>query len=115
MKINKQTEGSIVILEPLGDMGLYNLGELREMLQELRDNGDLQVLINMERVPGIDSISIGFLIQETTLFMEQGGELKLANLSASVRKSLQVTETLTQMDVYANVASALASFRKSGK
>ncbi len=93
-------------------MGLYNLSELRELLQKLRDEGTWQVLINMARVPGIDSISIGFLIQETGLFAEQGGELKLTNLSASVLKSLQITETLSQLDVQGNVAAALASFRK---
>jgi anti-anti-sigma factor len=112
MQIDRSTEGSVILLAPVGDMGLYNLGELRELLQKLRGESKWQVLINMGRVPGIDSISIGFLIQETGLFEEQGGELKLSNLSASVRKSLQVTETLSQLAVYDNAPAALASFRK---
>ena len=111
MQINRSTEGSIIILEPIGDMGLYNLGQLRELLQELRDSGKLKVLIDMGKVPGIDSISIGFLIQETALFAEQSGSLKLARISASVNKSLQVTETLSQVDVHGSVAAALDSFK----
>jgi anti-sigma B factor antagonist len=111
MKINRRTEGPIEILEPVGDMGLYNLGQLRELLQELRESGKLKVLISMASVPGIDSISIGFLIQETTLFSEAAGELKIARISPAVRKSLQVTETLSQINLYEDVDSALAAFK----
>lgn len=113
MQINKYTDQAILIVEPVGDMGLYNLGELRKLLQELRESGSRNVIIDMGRVPGIDSITIGFLLQETTLFMEAGGELKLAKISASVRKSLAVTETLAQMSVHDSLAAAKASFRKS--
>lgn len=113
MQINKSTEGSITILEPIGDMGLYNLGQLRTLLQELRAGGHTKVLLDMGKVPGIDSISIGFLIQETEFFTEQRGELKLAKISASVRKSLQVTETLSQLNVFDSAAAALDSFKRS--
>jgi|JI10StandDraft_1071094.scaffolds.fasta_scaffold53838_6 anti-anti-sigma factor len=112
MQINKSTDGPVTILEPLGDMGLYNLGQLRTLLQELRADGNTKVLLDMGKVPGIDSISIGFLIQETEFFIEQRGELKLARISASVRKSLQVTETLQQLNVFDSVAAALDSFKR---
>jgi anti-anti-sigma factor len=111
MQINKQTKGSIIILEPIGDMGLYNLAQLRGILHELRTAGNFQVLIDMGKVPGIDSMSIGFLIQETGLFKEHGGELKLVQISASVRKSFRITETLSHVDVYDNFLSAFGSFR----
>lgn len=110
MQINRRTEQSILIIEPLGDMGLYNLGELRALLLKLRETGSLKVLIDMGKVPGIDSISIGFLLQETNLFLEAGGELKLARISPSVRKSLSVTETLSQMSVFDSLDTAKAAF-----
>ena len=110
MQINRRTDQTITILEPVGDMGLYNLGKLRALLQEMRETGSLKVLVDMGKVPGIDSITIGFLLQETTLFLESGGELKIAKISPSVRKSLSVTETLSQMSVYDDEASAIAAF-----
>lgn len=110
MQINRRTEQSILIIEPLGDMGLYNLGELRTLLLKLRESGSLRVLIDMGKVPGIDSISIGFLLQETNLFLDAGGELKLARISPSVRKSLSVTETLSQMSVFDSLDTAKAAF-----
>ncbi len=111
MQINKRTDQNIVILEPVGDIGLYNLGELRNMLNDLRQTGSLKVIIHMGKVPGIDSITIGFLLQETELFISAGGTLKLAGLLPGVRKSLLVTETLTQLDAYDDVQAALVSFR----
>jgi anti-anti-sigma factor len=70
MQINRYTDQSLLIIEPVGDMGLYNLGELRALLQKLRETQSLKVVIDMGKVPGIDSITIGFLLQETTLFTE---------------------------------------------
>ncbi|MBX3720459.1 MAG: STAS domain-containing protein [Turneriella sp.] len=110
MQINQRNEGLITILEPIGDMGLYNLGQLRELLKKLRGTDHRKVLIDMSKVPGIDSISIGFLIQETSLFLDAGGELKLVHISASVRKSLLVTETLSQVEVFDDIPAALAAF-----
>ena len=112
MQINRRTDQSITILEPVGDMGLYNLGELRAVLLSLREAGNKKVLIDMAKVPGIDSMTIGFLIQENDIFLNQGGELKLARISASVRKSLMVTETLKQLQVYDDMAAATGSFRR---
>lgn len=112
MQINRRTDQAVTILEPVGDMGLYNLGELRAVLLSLREAGNRKVLIDMGKVPGIDSMTIGFLIQENELFLNQGGELKLARISASVRKSLMVTETLNQLQVYDDIAAATATFRR---
>lgn len=111
MQINRHTDQAITVLEPVGDMGLYNLGELRAMLQQLRESGMVKVVIDMGKVPGIDSITIGFLLQETTLFAEAGGALKIAKISASVRKSLAITETLSQMSVYDDLKAAKESFK----
>jgi anti-anti-sigma factor len=112
MEINKRKENSVMVVEPVGDMGLYNLGHLRTVLQDLREQGELKVLIDMGKIPGTDSTGIGFLIQETALFDEEGGKLKLCGISQGVRKSLMVTETLTQLDVHETVDAALAAFSK---
>lgn len=113
MQINRHTEESILIIEPVGGMGLYNLGELRALMKQVLEAGSLKVIIDMGLVPGIDSITIGFLLQETTIFSEAGGELKLAKITPSVRKSLAITETLSQMSVHEDLAAAKASFSNS--
>ena len=114
MEIKKQTTGEVVILAPVGDMGLYNLGHIRETLQELREQGNVRVMINMGAIPGIDSTSIGLLLLETTRFRSQGGALKLAKISQNIRKSLQITETLNQLEVYDDEQAALAAFKPKG-
>lgn len=114
MEIHSREEGSITIIAPIGDVGLYNLGKLRTLLHSLRDTGKTKVILDLAKVPGIDSMTIGFLIQETELFAEHGGALRLANVSSSVRKSLLVTETLDQLQVYDELAAAQASFSEAG-
>lgn len=109
MPIRERTEDSIAIVEPLGDLGLYNLDELRRHMQKLRDEKQIRVIVDLSHVPGIDSITIGFLIKEHDIFNNKGGALILTNLSHNVRKSLMVTETLDQLNVFDSVELAKKS------
>lgn len=113
MQINKNTDESILVIEPVGGIGLYNLGLLRTFLHQVREDGNLKIIIDLGKVTSIDSSTIGFFIHETATLTADGGVLKLASLSASVRKSLTITETLSQLNVYDDLASAKASFKKS--
>lgn len=113
MEIKKSTSGSVVILELIGDMGLYNIAPFKAMLEELRQNGNLKIIVNLSRVSGIDSITIGLFILETTRFETSGGSLKLSSLSASVLKSLQIINVLSMLEIYGNDAQALAAFNQT--
>ncbi len=91
-------------------MGLYNIGPFKELLEELRRNGNFHILVNMAKVSGIDSITVGLFILETTRFETAGGALKLSSLSASVLKSMQIINVLSMLQVYENDELALAAF-----
>lgn len=113
MEIKKDTSGPIAILEVFGDLGLYNLGSLREVFEELRAGGRMEVLLNMQKAAGIDSMGIGLLLQETERFKKNGGALKLSQISVPVLKSLQIAAVLPHLETYDDNRGALASFNSS--
>ena len=113
MEIKKSTSGSVVILELIGDMGLYNIGPFKAILEELRQNGSLKIIVNLSRVSGIDSITIGLFILETTRFENSEGALKFSSPSPGVLRSLQIINVLSMLEVYDNDGLALTAFTQT--
>jgi anti-sigma B factor antagonist len=96
--------------------GRITLGEgsvvLRDTVRDLLAKGDKRLLLNLGEVTYIDSSGIGELVSAFTTVRNQGGELKLLNLTKKVHDLLQITKLYTVFDVKDDEAAAIASFKK---
>jgi anti-sigma B factor antagonist len=94
--------------------GRITLGEgcsqLRELIRDLLAKGHKKILLNLGEVTYIDSSGIGELVSGFTAVSNQGGQLKLLNLTKKVQDLLQITKLLTVFDVHDDEAKAIASF-----
>src|SRR6201997_4167334 len=94
--------------------GRITLGEgsvvLRDTIRDLIAKGDKKILLNLGEVTYIDSSGIGELVSAFTTVRNQGGELKLLNLTKKVHDLLQITKLYTVFDVKDDEASAVKSF-----
>jgi anti-sigma B factor antagonist len=94
--------------------GRITLGEgssnLREGIRELVAKGSKKILLNLGEVSYIDSSGIGELVSGFTSMANQGGQLKLLNLTKRVRDLLQITKLYTVFEVHDDEASAVRSF-----
>ncbi len=86
---------------------------LRETVKQLIDQGQKRVLLNMSKVQFIDSSGIGELVSAFTSAREQGGELKLLNLSKKVHSLIQITKLHAVFDIRDDEAAAVQAFSKS--
>ena len=95
--------------------GRITLGEgsviLRDTVRDLLAKGNKKILLNLGDVNYIDSSGIGELVSAFTTVKNQGGELKLLNLTKKVKDVLQLTKLYTVFDVYDDEASAIASYK----
>ena len=95
--------------------GRITLGEgsamLREMVRDLLNKGQKRIVLNLGDVSYIDSSGIGELVSGFTTVRNQGGELKLLNLTKKVHDLLQITKLYTVFDVHTDEQTALGSFR----
>ena len=88
--------------------GRITLGEGSVVLRDtVRD-----LLLNLGDVNYIDSSGIGELVSAFTTAKNQGGELKLLNLTKKVHDLLQITKLYTVFDVKDDEAAAVKSFTK---
>jgi anti-sigma B factor antagonist len=96
--------------------GRITLGEgsvvLRDTVRDLLGKGEKKLLLNLGDVTYIDSSGIGELVSAFTTVRNQGGELKLLNLTKKVHDLLQITKLYTVFDVKDDEAAAIGSFRK---
>ena len=95
--------------------GRITLGEgsvvLRDTVKDLLAKGNKKILLNLGEVNYIDSSGIGELVSAYTTSKNQGGELKLLNLTKKVHDLLQITKLYTVFDVKDDETAAVKSFR----
>ena len=95
--------------------GRITLGEgsvvLRDAVKDLLGKGQKKILLNLGDVSYIDSSGIGELVSAFTTAKNQGGELKLLNLTKKVHDLLQITKLYTVFDVKDDEATAVKSFK----
>ena len=108
---NRQVDGVTIV----DCSGRITLGEgsvvLRDSVKDLLTKGQKKILLNLGDVNYIDSSGIGELVSAYTTVKNQGGELKLLNLTKKVHDLLQITKLYTVFDVRDDEMSAVKSFR----
>jgi anti-sigma B factor antagonist len=114
MKVNIRQVDGITVLDLSGRI---TLGEgsvqLRDAVRDLLAKGSKLILLNLADVNYIDSSGIGELVSAYTTVRNQGGELKLLNLTKKVHDLLQITKLYTVFDVKDDEASAIASYART--
>ena len=114
MKVTTRQVDGVTILDLSGRI---TLGEgsvqLRDAIRDLLAKGSKLILLNLADVNYIDSSGIGELVSAYTTVRNQGGELKLLNLTKKVHDLLQITKLYTVFDVKDDEATAIASFTRA--
>ncbi len=111
MKANVRTEGDISVIDVSGKITI-GAGDvvLRETIEGLLKDGQKKILLNLARVPYMDSAGIGELVACYKRSREKGGELKLLNPSGKVYDLLQLTKLEDIFETFRDEDEALKSF-----
>jgi anti-sigma B factor antagonist len=111
LTINERTAGNVTILDLKGKI---TIGEgsvqLRDTVRKLLEQGNKNVLIDLGGVDYVDSSGIGELVSCYTTTKNQGGQLKLLNLTKKIQDLLSITKLLTVFETYDDERQALDSF-----
>lgn len=103
--------GGVTIVDLTGRIVLGDgSAELRDLVRDLAREGIRKILLNLRNVDYIDSSGLGELVCAFTSMRNQGGELKLLNLTKRVRSLLQITKLLTVFDVTDDESISVKSF-----
>src|SRR4030095_17190372 len=108
LNIKERQVGDVAILDLSGKI---TIGEgsvqLREAVRKLLDEGKKKVLLNLGDVSYVDSSGIGELVSSYTTTNNQGGQLKLLNLTKKIQDLLMITKLLTVFETHDNEEKAV--------
>lgn len=111
MKMNERTSGDITILELSGKiMGGPDAALLNDKLHELIEAGKTKVVADLEKVNWMNSSGLGILIGGLTTMRNNGGDLKLANITDRIQSLLMITKLLTVFETFESIDKAVDSF-----
>jgi len=111
MKLSTRQVGDVTVIDAAGRITLgEGTSTLRDAIRDAVGAGHKKVLLNLGEVNYIDSSGIGELVSAFTTVTNQGGQLKLLNLSKRIQDLLQITKLYTVFEVHDDEAAAIRSF-----
>ncbi len=111
MKATVRQVDSITVIDLSGRITLgEGCTQLRQLIRDLLGKATKHILVNLADVTYIDSSGIGELVSAFTAVSNQGGQLKLLNLTKKVHDLLQITKLYTVFDVHDDEAKAITAF-----
>ena len=100
MKIEMRTIGDVRILDVSGQITLgKETMVIRNTVRDVMQTGVKKIILNLADVNYIDSSGVGELVSTYTTVVNNGGQLKLLNLTKKIRELLTITKLLTVFDV----------------
>ncbi|MFA6133701.1 MAG: STAS domain-containing protein [Phycisphaerae bacterium] len=112
MQVAAESYGHAVILNIKGELTEDCLVAFKQAVDhQLAGNGIVDLILNMEQVPFIDSASLECLMDLQDQLAQRMGQVKLTNCDENIRKILEITHLLTYFEVLDTAAEAVKSVR----
>lgn len=111
MKLGVREENGILVLEPHGKiMGGPDATALQDKLYEAIEQNKKRIVIDLAQVDWMNSTGLGILISGFTTLRNNGGILKLANVTDKIQSLLTITKLVTVFEAHDSVDAAIRSF-----
>jgi anti-sigma B factor antagonist len=112
MHISEREIGDVVIIDVSGKVTLGESGDamLTDKLRSIVQQGKRKMLLNLAEVTYVDSAGLGAIVHAYATVTNQGGTLKLLNVTKRIKDLLSITKLLTVFDTFDNEAEAVTSF-----
>ncbi len=111
VKLSVRKVGDVTVIDAVGRITLgEGASSFRDTIRDLVAKGDKKIVLNLGDVSYIDSSGIGELVSAFTTVTNQGGQLKLLNLTKRIQDLLQITKLYTVFEVYDDETKAVQSF-----
>jgi anti-sigma B factor antagonist len=111
VKLTTRQVGDVTVVDAAGRITLgEGASTFRDKIRDLATGGSKKLLLNLAEISYIDSSGIGELVSGFTTVTNQGGSVKLLNLTKRVQDLLQITKLYTVFEVFDDETKAVRSF-----
>jgi anti-sigma B factor antagonist len=111
MKLSTRKMANVIIIDVDGKIVLGEGDvEIKKTVDNLLERGNKNFLLNLAKVPYLDSAGLGEIIRCFTALRRSGGNFKLLSPNRRIIDLLTITKLLDVFDTYDNESVAIASF-----
>lgn len=107
LRIDQDVRGGVDVLVVHGDVDLYSAPTLRQTLLDLIGEDRHDVVVDLSKVPFIDSLGLGVLVGGQRRARSHGGDLRLAGPTDLTTRVLRATGLTSAFHIHRDVAEAL--------
>ena len=112
MKISDEIKDNVVIISLKGKvMGGPDATMFHGKLHEYVSGGNKKIIVDLAKVEWMSSVGLGMLISALTTVKNNDGELKLANVTQTIKNLLTITRLVTIFKTYDSVEEAMGAFK----
>jgi len=112
MEMTERAVGNVTVLDVSGKVILGDGSDktLSDKLRSLVEQGRKQLVLNLGNVSYVDSAGLGAIVHSYATVKNQGGSLKLVNVTGKLRDLMSITKLLTVFETFDDEAAAVKSF-----
>ena len=108
MSITVESYGHSVLLNIKGELTEDTLaGFNQDVDRQLQDKDVIDLVLNMENVPFVDSNAMEYLLDLQDRLAERMGQVKLLRCDENVRKILEITRLESSFEIFKDIHEAV--------
>lgn len=100
MQVLEHVHPDLVVLELTDRLTVETENDLKQAVRRQLDAGRKHLVLDLARVPYVDSCGLGTMVQAYVSAHRAGGSVKLLNVTPRVRHLLTITRLLTVFEFY---------------
>lgn len=109
LEVKTETTGTTTVLTPSGDVDLSCSRELQAHLRKSLESKPKLVVVNLAKVPYMDSSGVATLVEAMQISRKQSTKLVLCALQDRVRSIFEIARLDRVFTIVADIDSAVAS------
>lgn len=107
--VQSRQVGPKAVVDVEGEVDMFTAPKLRERIVQLIDQGEYDIVVNLEKVGFMDSTGLGTLVGGLKRIKEHDGSLSLVCTSRPVLRVLSITGLDNVFPIHGSVDEAVAS------
>lgn len=112
MKMKTKKIDDVFVIEMNGDiMGGAESENFRDIIFKAIEEDNINIVIDLTNANWMNSSGLGMLISGLTTIRSSGGDLRLANMSERVKRTLEITKLESVFLSYNSVDEAVNSYK----
>ena len=109
LKLGHYAKGGIEVIDVRGEIDMYTVPRLRELLIDLVSKGSCQLVVNLDKVGFLDSTGLGVLVGGLRRVRAHDGSLDLVCTQQRILKIFRITGLTQVFGIYETVDQAIAA------